>query len=833
MTVLSKNLVNAVAEKDVESVYKQELVAELRRVFKEKDYSINISSPYNSDGLIEVTENKTGHPVKIKTLLEFKYQEVFKNKLSQCGVLIQCLYYLKKFEDSGNKLPSTIFVGDKNECFAIHTNAIVKYLSSEIDWKVAPSDAHKKNPELLKAMVGDTDILPFVYDVDKDFSIKTVINKISDLSSNVVKKMRITKNNIVAIFEYFDKNVLGKVGMTTNDKANLFIQIIINPDKNYLHPKLKNTLIAESFGNVVVDQNLFRSFFKHFEGDLYAPKEKEELTSLVDRLIEDSVRRNKGEFFTPTPFVNLAHSYISQTFGEDWRDEYTVWDCAWGTGNLTRDHRFKELYCSTLEQSDIDTANQMGYNPAATKFQMDFLNDPIFDCAVTGEKSRVPASLQEALRWGKVLFLINPPFGTANNMGTKAGDHKGGIARTTTNAEMKKAGWGACSQQLYAQFLYRIYKLRQENPNIKVGLFSTPSFLTGSSFKKFRSKFLDVFGFEKGFLFQASHFADVSGAWGVSFTVFGSESKAGDFNVDLAGIGAGFEIAVSGSKLLYNTDTVKAASAWVREEVKGMKTYDAPQISSAIKVKPKGRGKLVRGSLGYMLNLTNVVAKNATAVCLISGAFSGGNGLSLVPANFTKGAALFTARKTIKGSWINHKDEYLAPNETHPAYEQFIYDSIVYSLFNNSSEQSSLRQVEYKGSLHDIKNEFFWLSSTQMKELANSRSFDALYNDARTAPERYAYKILFEQGIYDKLSSDARAILDTATGFLVESMSMRKLVAGVQPEYHLHAWDAGYAQLKLIWKQHYPDEFKAFRDNYKRFEDRLRPLVYDLGFLKS
>ena len=95
-----------------------------------------------------------------------------KNKLSQCNVLIQCLYYLKKFENAGDKLPSTIFVGDINECFAIHTNSIVKYLSSEIDWKIAPSEAHRRNPELIKAMVGDENILPFVYDVDDSFSIK-------------------------------------------------------------------------------------------------------------------------------------------------------------------------------------------------------------------------------------------------------------------------------------------------------------------------------------------------------------------------------------------------------------------------------------------------------------------------------------------------------------------------------------------------------------------------------------------------------------------------------------------------------------------------------------
>jgi hypothetical protein len=162
MTLRNK-LDNALNEKDVENLYRSELL-------KLEDASI--TSPYNVDGLLQAKN--------LRTLLEFKYDENLKDKLSQSNVLIQCLYYLKKFEDKGHKMPTTIFVGDINECFAIHTNSIIKYLSSEIDWRLAPSQAHKKNPELIKAMVGDTDILPFIYDINDKFSIKPVIEKLKD-----------------------------------------------------------------------------------------------------------------------------------------------------------------------------------------------------------------------------------------------------------------------------------------------------------------------------------------------------------------------------------------------------------------------------------------------------------------------------------------------------------------------------------------------------------------------------------------------------------------------------------------------------------------------------
>jgi hypothetical protein len=53
------------------------------------------------------------------------------------------------------------------------------------------------------------------------------------------------------------------------------------------------------------------------------------------------------------------------------------------------------------------------------------------------------------------------------------------------------------------------------------------------------------------------------------------------------------------------------------------------------------------------------------------------------------------------------------------------------------------------------------------------------------------------------------------------------------PEYHLDTWDAGWYQIKLILKQLYTDDLKTFTKKYKEFEDRMRPLVYELGFLRK
>jgi hypothetical protein len=302
------------------------------------------------------------------------------------------------------------------------------------------------------------------------------------------------------------------------------------------------------------------------------------------------------------------------------------------------------------------------------------------------------------------------------------------------------------------------------------------------------------------------------------------------FKYDLLDLTKDTEIINSGEKTIYNTDEIYAASDWVREEVKGLKTFDAPQLSSALNVKQKGRGKMIEGALGYFYNKSNNVMKNITEVTILSSSFSDSAGPSIIPENLLKVTVLFTARKSIQPDWVNQKDEYLAPNEEHQQYEQFKYDSLVCSLFNSASNQSSLRQIEYKDKLWDIKNEFFWMSVEEMKQLADDNGYDNLYNDARTSPNRHVYNLLFgEERIYDKLSPDAKLVLDKASELVRKSIQARQLMS--DNENHLDSWDAGYAQLKLVWKEYFSEDFKEFRQMYKNLEDRMRPLVYELGFL--
>ena len=281
---------------------------------------------------------------------------------------------------------------------------------------------------------------------------------------------------------------------------------------------------------------------------------------------------------------------------------------------------------------------------------------------------------------------------------------------------------------------------------------------------------------------------------------------------------------------LYNLDESYPASKWVREEVKGVKTIDAPQIGSALVVKQKGRGKSIRGALGYLGSNGNSIADNTQMVYLLSECSSRANGLSIIPDNFMKVVALFTARKSVSRTWINNQDEYSAPNINHDEYEQWNRDAIIYSLFSGKSNQSSLRDVEYKDEQWQIENEFFFMSHEEMKDLADENSYGECYNDVkRFGKERYVHNLLKST----TLSKDAQELLDLAKEMVRKTFPYREMMNEEHPNYNLQSWDAGWYQIKLIAKEYCKDELQEFVAKYKAFDDRMREGVYTFGFLRK
>jgi hypothetical protein len=814
-------------EREVELVYKKELNYYYPDVI--------ISNPYGCDGLVEKG--------KLRLIMELKYSEDFADKSVQCKVIIQALYYIKKFQTDNLKLPNIIFIGDKDEVFAINNNVINSYIDEDIDWSIAPSKAGIKNPQLILKMIKDDSITPYIFHIDEKFSFEKIVEHINSLVSGLKNYVSITENNISSIYDYFVINVIKNYkNYKTNDLVSIFILLMINSREAFLHPNKKNTLVLQGVREILINRDMFIAFFDYFKRD-YSPKEKEKFTEIADRLIEDTSRRAKGEFYTPTIWVNEAHKMISTVLGDNWRNDYVVWDCAWGTGNLTRDYYFKDLFCSTLYKSDLEIGDR--YNMNASKFQYDFLNDDTEMLEGKGfllENIKMPKELFEKLQKNKpIVFFINPPYGTAGTMKTD-GSSKKDIIGTRINNIMKKNRIGASSQQLFAQFLYRIllFKERYNLSNVAICTFASPIFMTGSSFEIFRNTFLNNFKFEKAMLFSAGEFEDVSGGWGISFSIWSigvTKNKSclvhelKKLNTDSSfGIN---QIINLGNKQLYNLDNIKSFSYWIKEDVIQLKTYDAPLLSSALVVKEAGYGKLAKDALGYYVNSGNSIYDNAGDVFLLSGCASRGHGISVMPCNFNKVMANFAARKCMVGpfaNWQNNKDEYCMPNTKHQKFIEWNNDAIIYSLFNTSSNQSSLRSIKYKDKIWDIENEFFFMSNDEMQVLANKYNNDEVYIDAKSFnADRYVYKLLGQIS----LSHEAGLVLNKAKFLVEKSFEFRQHLHDEHPEYNLNTWDAGWYQVKLILKKLFKKELEDFNYLYKILESKIRSMLYELGVLKK
>ena len=731
------------------------------------------------DGYIDTRFDDTD----ISMLIEYKYDIRMKDKIERARVIAQCVGYLHKFEESGMALPKLVFIGDINECMIIHTNDLIKFLDLDcVNWDIAPCNLGQEN-NLIMPIVKS--INPWVYDVDNNFKFDDIANKIISLCKGINQQVHITEKNIEKIFNNFCKRVLkNSNNMSANDLVAVFIGAMLDQEHYYKHPTKKNTLIANGT-NIAINGDEYDAFMNQHSTD-YSPKEKRIMTAISDRLIEDTNRRNKGEFYTPTLFVDYAHKMIEKELGSHWKENYVVWDCCCGTKNLTRDYRFKELYCSTLEQAELDISKN--YNKEATSFQFDFLNDSLDDLKV-----KAPG-LIEAFELNKpICFFINPPYGTTTSF---KGLATVGVSRTVISNQIKL-------KEFIAQFLYRIYLLQSQFniTNVKICIFHQPKWLCGQNYKNFRKVFFEKFEYLSGCMFRASEFANVSSSWGICFSIFNS-CKSSDnsiFKHTLIESTPDYSIREVGDKLLYNNDN---------------------HVFSVAKFVERNR-KTNANVLAVLMCPGNDVQNNGATFINSNCSYNAGGSHFITESNYEDCVSVLAARNLISTNWVIDKDEYMQPNENAPEYKQYIKDAVVYTIFGN--------QKSYRGE-NGYNNEFFWMSKQEMLDLAEKYNNDYTYEDALNSEERFVYLKL--QEIKDDLSLEAKAVLDKAIDLVKSSFQYREMFNESHPEYQINNWDCGFYQIKELLKEFMPNELKTFRTLHKQLGDKIRQQVYELGFLK-
>jgi len=527
--------------------------------------------------------------------------------------------------------------------------------------------------------------------------------------------------------------------------------------------------------------------------------------------------------------VDEAHRMIEKQFGTNWKDEYVVWDPACGTGNLTRDYQFKELYCSTLNQSDIDIMNQRGYNNEAVKFQYDFLNDDSYPEGLHGLEDdmldKVAPTLVASLKMNKpIIIFMNPPYSAA----------PGGIiakARKSSNDKvrqiMKDCKLGKSATQVYARFLFRIMMAanKYKNNNINICIYAPPVYLTGPSFLEFRSLFLDKFSFIYGDLFNASHFSDTTKWWGILFSIWKTSKSQNkhSFQVNVKESKSSI-INTSYIETLYNIDETESAKDWAR--LQDIIKIEYPTLTSGLRIKESIKNYGSSNMLFYLACDSNTISHSEQFV-LICNLPTTVPGFPVEERNFYKAISYFTSRRISArkfNSWSTITKQFIKPSEQ-TGFAQWKIDCIPYFLFHGFSQQTSVRNMNGI----TFKNQCFWLSVELLKQLADHSGFDDLYQDTIIFKED---SFVYHELQRNQLSQDAKEVLDKATELVIKSTPERKRLHQLHPDWHLNAWDAGWYQIKKVLKESMKSELDEFNELYKVFENRMKDGVYKFGFLK-
>ncbi len=824
-------------EKEVEFFY----WTSLEKLGKQLDKNFKISAANKTDGYFEAGN--------IKSLSEIKYDLDFSNNANVARVIIQALYYIKNRQKLGQEVPSSIFVGDKDEYFIVSVKQFANFLDgsyvNEMDpeWKFSPSSAYKLNTKMYQELF-NKDIPLMIKKLEDTFDFDFVRNRLIALASNENIKTKLNAETIKKPFYYFTQSVLlSGESIKDHTKIKLFFAIITGSE-DAIYSRGKVRYEGKDYS---VHDGYYAGFVNIYQTK-YKTSERENFVASMDSLIKEEARRFHGAYFTPKIIVDYAHKTIAKNLGENWKNEYVVWDPAAGTLNLTRDYQFKELYCSTLFQEELDLASD--YNSEAVKFQFDFLNDE-FKAMRNGGK--IPNGLYDAVNDEnkKVMVLMNPPYA---NTGTGQGTSTAGTAKTiskniaSTNFkdEMSDLDFGRSAKDLYIKFIYKASLFTKAN-NSSMFMFTPTGFLRNSSAIGV-IKYLDSsYKYLESFAFDSKYFEGASGGWAISFTGWLKNNQLNENKKELQFI----ELENSKIKLLNKVSVYQVEKPYKeyvnnlneKGTVKALLTLSMPTTLQDLR-KDFMLPKDFMGSIPCKGPVSKYSGDRGIYTLPYSD--KGTARLNVTSKNIYDGVIFNSVRSLIKPNLYNREDEFMIPDFTNTKYEEFKYDSLVLSLFENKSYQSSLRKVGYdaqgnpinypttnkKGNIN-VYNEWFFLSQSEISGLADEH-FSELYQDAKGQKDRYVYAELERLISEDKLSKECKDVLEAGRKLFRDTMPVREKLHLQFPEYHLNAWDAGFWQLRTALKKAGMESMlEDLNKKYEVLENKMRPLVYELGFLKQ
>ena len=638
------------------------------------------------------------------------------NKADIYASMVQLILTIGKAngEMKSKKLRAPSFFGAFDaEKFAIlpYSQIMSVFTQSDFNWSVTPSNYETNEFKQLYALIKETleeESLIFKYNSDlREFiednfisgnanTTKIQINK-NNLKNVYLDWVEIVKPTISCVWEqekpeiidadFFIADLLSVNNKTEEIRENL--RILLQIDRY----KVKGEMLkAGRIKDIFEEFNFNDSQIAHKQfWNLYERPPKEEIQDYIisrrDLLVPQDIRERKGAFFTPRVWVKKAQEYLAKSLNAEnqndespsespnksWQDEYYIWDCAAGSGNLLIGLNDKyRIFASTIDKSDVDGMidrirdNKLDLLESHT-FQFDFLNDCFFDKVdeKSGKvlvKSKLPESLQNIIKneSHKLVIFINPPYAEAASSTTPSGTgaNKIGVATDNKTYEKYKSILSKASNELFAQFFMRIYK---EIPNSILASFSTLKYVNSTNFIQFRKTFLAKF--LKGFIIPANTFDNVKGDFPIGFLVWnlGKKVEIKKCKIDIFNE----KNKKIGTKRLYalneNSETI---NDWIKDYSK----HKGSEIGLMVSVPPMFQ---TQQRLAFL-------SKAQARYCL-----------EITKYNLIPYCVYFAVRHAISHTWINHEDRFLRPKSKWRKDSEFHNDCLAFTLFHGKNRISS------------------------------------------------------------------------------------------------------------------------------------------------
>ena len=712
------------------------------------------------------------------------------------------------------------FDGEKMAFIPYHEIHDIFY-QNDFNWNVTPSDYETKEFQFVHEKVKDTiDAKTLLFNYEKDDSeLKQFIKSNFVAGKLGLTKTRIDKNNFMVIYNKWLHTVkptiavkweiAKKSGIIDGD---FYLADLLSQDNNTLKEKLFVLLKRDHYelDRKFDEAGMFSSKRTDFTDKQVAhtqfwnryerPPKEEYWDYIVERrdlLVPQDVRERKGSFFTPQIWVEFSQKYLTDVLGEDWQDEYYVWDCAAGTGNLLTGLTNKyNIWASTLDKQDVEVMKDRIKNGANLLeehvFQFDFLNDDF---------SHLPKPLQEIInnpeKRKKLVIYINPPY--AEHGSNANGDTKIGVNLSKTHDKYHDQLAGA-NRELFAQFLIRIFN---EIPNCKIGEFSKLKTLSGAHFKKFREHFKAKL--EKMFVVPADTFDNVTGKFPIGFKIWNTEEKKifKDIIADVLDK-KGIEIGVKG---FYSYDECSYYSKWV----------NSIKVKSGIEI-------------GWLQGVTrnDFQTQNGIDIRNRKDQFQFPRGITIYDRNLQECCTCYAVRKCIEATWLNDRDQFLYPNDGWKNDQEFQSDCLAYTLFSNNirSQYGVNHWIPFSESEVNSREKFEsnFMSKFINGQLKIEKKTDLYTEDAIKPTGKFVFSLeanaVFDAGrelwryYHSQPNCNANASL----------YDIREHFQGRNEQGKMNAKSDDETYMKLI---------SQLREKLRQIEKKIEPKVYEYGFLKQ